>query len=148
MKIWIDGSAHPNPGPGGFGIVICDDNNNLLKTFSKQYDKQVTNNQMELLGLLISLNLIANKEKTIIYSDSAYVVNIATNWIYSWEARGWIKADKKIPENLDILKNLYNSLIKTKNYVIIEKIKGHQGIEMNELADKLATGKVKGDIKL
>lgn len=147
MKIWIDGSAHPNPGPGGFGIVICDDGDSLIKTLSKQYGIQVTNNQMELLSLLTSLKFI-NKEKTTIYSDSAYVVNIATNWIFSWEARGWIKTDKKVPENLNILKELYNLLTKNKNYVKIEKIRGHQGIEMNELADKLATGKIKGDIEL
>ena len=52
MIIYTDGSAHPNPGPGGFGVVVLDNNENLLYTYSKQCAGPVTNNEMELKAIL------------------------------------------------------------------------------------------------
>lgn len=61
--------------------------------------------------------------------------------MYSWADKGWIKSDKKIPENLDLIKTYYNYI--KKGYKIdLRKIKGHAGHKWNELADGLATGKI------
>ena len=61
--------------------------------------------------------------------------------MYGWANKGWVKSDNKIPENLDLIKTIYN-LIQSGNKINLFKIKGHRGIAGNELADDLATGRI------
>ena len=145
MKIYTDGSAHPNPGPGGFGIVVFDDKDNYLKSLSEQV-QYTTNNEMELKAILFALKIFgaqANQDfiqPPTVYTDSAYAYNIYTNWMYNWAKNDWLKADGKKPENLEIIKDYFNE---SKNKIIdLRKIAGHSNILGNELADKLATGKL------
>ena len=126
MEFYTDGSAHPNPGPGGLGIVGVE-NDKVVFAKSYQYDGPVTNNEMEL--------------KAIVYSDSSYCVNTFNDWMFSWQKRGWVKSDKKIPENLDIIKTYYE-WYQLGYRIDLRKIKGHNGHEWNEMADDLATGKI------
>ena len=142
MIIYTDGSAHPNPGPGGFGVVVCDDNNNIITTYSKQTN-HTTNNREEIKAILWSLLTYGkSNEEVIVYSDSNYCVQTFTNWMFGWARNGWVKSDKKIPENLDLIQAYYNAL--NEGYKInLKKVKGHAGNKYNELADGLATGKVK-----
>ena len=142
MIIYTDGSAHPNPGPGGFGVVVCDDNNNIITTYSKQTN-HTTNNREEIKAILWSLLTYGkSNEEVIVYSDSNYCVQTFTNWMFGWARNGWIKSNKKIPENLDLIQAYYNAL--NEGYKInLKKVKGHAGNKYNELADGLATGKVK-----
>lgn len=148
MKIYTDGSSRTTSGYGGFGIVICDDNDKILYTISKQYyNKKVTNNQMELIAILIAVLLYGRREGTVIYSDSAYAINTFDNWGFSWRSRGWIKSDGEVPLNLDIIKTYFN--LYDRGYrVKFEKVKGHTSCDGNILADKLATGRAKGDVEL
>lgn len=151
MVIYTDGSAHPNPGPGGFGIIVLDkDKNfdyNIITCYGKEFSK-TTNNEMEIKAILYSfLNYginINNKEFAeipVVYSDSAYAVNTFNDWMFRWAKNGWIKSDKKIPENLELIKAYYDW--HQKGYRIdLRKVKGHNGNKWNELADKLATGKI------
>ena len=145
MKIYTDGSAHPNPGPGGFGVVVFDDEDNYLKSLSEQVP-YTTNNEMELKAILFALKIFgaqANQDfiqPPTVYTDSAYAYNIYTNWMYNWAKNDWLKADGKKPENLEIIKDHFNE---SKNKIIdLRKIAGHSNILGNELADKLATGKL------
>lgn len=145
MKIYTDGSAHPNPGPGGFGIVVFDDDHNYLQSLSEQV-LYTTNNEMELKAILFALKIFgaqANQDfiqPPTVYTDSAYAYNIYTNWMYNWAKNDWLKADGKKPENLEIIKDYFNE---SKNKIIdLRKIAGHSNILGNELADKLATGKL------
>ena len=142
MIIYTDGSAHPNPGPGGFGVVVCDDNNNIIHLHSKQTNN-TTNNREEIKAILWSLLTYGkSNEEIIVYSDSNYCVQTFTNWMFGWARNGWVKSDKKIPENLDLIQAYYNAL--NEGYKInLKKVKGHAGNKYNELADGLATGKVK-----
>ena len=148
MIIYTDGSAHPNPGPGGFGVVVLDNNENLLYTYSKQFEGKVTNNEMELKAILyaflnhgVKLN-DWNMNVPIVYSDSNYCVQAFNDWMFNWARNGWIKSDKKVPENLDLIQAYYDWY--QKGYRIdLRKIKGHNGHQWNEMADGLATGKVK-----
>ena len=148
MIIYTDGSAHPNPGPGGFGVVVLDNDENLLYTYSKQFEGKVTNNEMELKAILYTfLNYGININDwninvPIVYSDSNYCVQTFNDWMFKWANNGWIKSDKKVPENLDLIQAYYDWY--QKGYRIdLRKIKGHNGHLGNELADKLATGEVK-----
>ena len=142
MIIYTDGSAHPNPGPGGFGVVVCDDNNDIIHLYSKQTNN-TTNNREEIKAILWSLLTYGkSNEEVIVYSDSNYCVQTFTNWMFGWARNGWVKSDKKIPENLDLIQTYYNAL--NEGYKInLKKVKGHAGNKYNELADGLATGKVK-----
>lgn len=141
MIIFTDGSAHPNPGPGGYGVIVYDDNNKLIEVYSKQYtDTKVTNNEMELKGILYIM-IHYGKYNPTVYSDSAYSINTLTNWMFSWARNGWIKSDKKTPENLELIKAYYD--LYQKGYRInLQKVKGHNNVNGNEIVDKLATGKI------
>ena len=77
----------------------------------------------------------------IVYSDSAYSVNTFTNWMWGWKVKGWIKSDKKTPENLDLIK-AYDEIHKIHGKLELKHIKGHAGNLYNEIADQLATGKI------
>ena len=148
MIIYTDGSAHPNPGPGGFGVVVLDNNENLLYTYSKQFEGKVTNNEMELKAILFAYFSHGVKEENdwnnnipIVYSDSNYCVQTFNDWMFRWARNNWIKSDKKIPENLDLIQAYYEWY--QKGYRIdLRKVKGHAGQKWNEMADSLATGKV------
>ena len=143
MEIYTDGSAHPNPGPGGYGIVGVE-NDNIIFTRSKQYNNKVTNNEMEIKAILYTmLNFGSKSDPPIVYSDSSYCVNIFNDWMFTWKKNNWLKSDNQIPKNLDLIKTYYDWY--EKGYRInLKKIKGHQGNKYNELADALATGKIIG----
>lgn len=149
MKIYTDGSAHPtNPGPGGLGIVVCDDNDNIITTISKHFDTIITNNQMELLALLIVLKLYGNKDEVpTVYTDSSYALNTYTNWMFGWARKGWLKSDNKVPENLEMIKEYYD-LVNQGYKINLQKVKAHAGHEANELADSLAKGEIKSHITI
>ena len=145
MIIYTDGSCNYNPGPGGFGVVVLDDNENLILTHSER-SQNTTNNREELKAILwaflrYGVSAAADNTPPIVYSDSAYSVNTFTNWMFSWEKKGWLKSDNKVPENLDLIKPFFQYL--QKGYRInLQKVKGHAGNQWNELADQLATGKL------
>lgn len=141
MICYTDGSCQGNPGPGGFGVVVLDDNENLITTYSEQYD-YTTNNKMELSAILWAFLKYGSKDKILtVYSDSAYCVNTLTNWVFSWEKNNWKKSDNKTPENLDLIKPFFKHL-QNGFFIDLRKIKGHAGDKWNELADQLATGKI------
>lgn len=145
MTIFTDGSAHPNPGPGGFGVIVLD-NKTIIDIYSKQFTNNlVTNNEMELKAILYAFLKYGVKKDSfhypIVYSDSAYAVNTFNEWMFNWARNGWRKSDKKIPENLEIIQAYYDWY--QKGYRIeLRKVKGHNGIKENEIVDKLATGKI------
>ena len=138
MIFYTDGSAHPNPGPGGFGVVIIDGDNNV-KTYAEHFD-HTTNNEMEMRAIVwASIYAIMKRDKDVtIYSDSAYAINTFTSWMFGWEKNNWIKSDGKVPENLALVKAFYN--LRNLANIKLVKVKGHANNEYNELADKLATG--------
>ena len=146
MIFYTDGSAHPNPGPGGYGIIGIE-NDVVSFVRSKQYKGPVTNNEMELKAILyVMLNYGVKYDEwgqpPIVYSDSVYCVNTFNEWMFNWARNGWVKSNKKVPENLDLIKAYYNHY--QDGYRIdLRKVTGHSGNIGNELADKLATGEIK-----
>lgn len=143
MTFYTDGSAHPNPGPGGYSIVGIEDEK-VTFVRSQQYKGPVTNNEMELKAILYVMLNFGVKcddwgQPPIVYSDSAYCVNTFNEWMFNWARRGWIKSDKQKPENLDLIQAYYD-WYKEGYRIDLRKIKGHNGHEWNELADQLATG--------
>ena len=141
LYIYTDGSSRGN-NKGGYGIVIFNELNQIINIYNKQFDN-VTNNQMELLAILKSFELIKEKysgEKIKLYSDSSYCINILTDWIYKWSNNNWKNSKNKDIKNLDIIKSLYE-YYNIKNFIRqikFVKIKGHVGNVGNEIADALA----------
>lgn len=150
MIIYTDGSCLANGrahNQGGFGVAVFDDSQeNLIEAYAKR-ENDTTNNRMELKAILYAFLKYGKKisdddfaqDIPIVYSDSNYCVQTFNNWMFGWASKGWIKSDKKIPENLDLIQGYYNHY--QDGYRIdLRKIKGHAGEEGNELADQLATG--------
>lgn len=145
MKIYTDGSSKGNPGPGGFGVVVVDDNDKILYAHSKMSEGDTTNNEQELLAIVFAAARYGKSEGPTpqVFSDSAYAVNVFNDWMYRWQKNNWLKSNNKAPENLNIIK-FYYELIKTAGHKIdLQKIPGHSGNKWNELADKLAKGEIK-----
>lgn len=138
MICYTDGSCQGNPGPGGFGVVVLDDNEKPITYYSER-SENTTNNRMELSAILWAFLKYGKTDKNplIIYSDSAYCVNTLTNWMFSWEKRGWLKSDNQSPENLDLIIPFFKHL-QNGNQIEIYKVKGHANNKWNEMADQLA----------
>ena len=152
MIIYTDGSCLGNGkavNSGGFGVVVLDNNENLVYTYNK-VSENTTNNREELKAILYSFLKYGVKDNgdfvqvPVVYSDSAYCVNTFNEWMFNWARNGWINSAKKKPENLDLIIEYYNWY--QKGYRIdLRKVKGHAGHEWNELADQLATGKISAE---
>lgn len=149
MIYYTDGSCIGNGkvvNSGGFGIVTVDDNGNFVEAYAKR-NENTTNNREELraiLRVMLTAGVHHSNEwahPPVVYSDSAYCVNTFNDWMFRWAANNWIKSDGKIPENLDLIKAYYEHYM-SGHRIDLRKIKGHAGHEWNELADKLATGKI------
>lgn len=139
LNIYVDGSSHGNPGAGGFGVVIIN-NNKLEYAFNEQFNN-VTNNQMELRAIIHALELIKEKypeEEVIIHSDSAYCVNMCNDWIWTWSKNDWKNSKKQRVENYELVRKIWKFIsMEFPNFQIV-KCSGHSGIMENELADRLA----------
>ena len=138
-EIYTDGACSGNPGPGGWGAVILDKDNNQKNISGNE--KDTTNNKMELLAPIMALKKIETNSKVTIYTDSTYVKNGITEWIKKWEINGWKSANKKPIKNKDLWIEL-NNLCKD-NQVIWKWVKGHSTNKYNNLADELATQAIK-----
>ena len=141
MIIYVDGACKGNPGSGGYGMVIIKDNQIIYK-HSEQCEN-TTNNREELKAILHAFEYCKDlDEDCIIYSDSAYAVNMLNNWIFTWATNDWKNSKKQIVENIDLVKELYKYLnINFFNCQVV-KCKGHADILGNELADALASNNI------
>jgi ribonuclease HI len=135
IKIYTDGSCLGNPGKGGYAAVLK--HNDKVKEISAGY-RLTTNNRMEFLAAIEALKSLKKRNMKIeLYTDSNLLTQtIEKGWLKSWKSKGWRKADKKTPENLDLLKQL-DEVIQGLDLKIIW-IKAHNGHPENERCDELA----------
>ena len=138
-KIYTDGACSGNPGPGGWGAVIFDQNDKQKNISGGE--KNTTNNRMELLAAIMSLKKIKSNSEVIIFTDSTYVKNGITEWMKKWKKNGWKNSNKKPVKNKDLWIKL-DRLCET-NSVSWEWVKGHSTSKYNNLADELATKAIK-----
>ena len=133
MKIlWTDGSASPNPGPGGYAVLEVDGEN--VKPVALGREKDTTNIRMEGTAMIVGIKH-AGDEGCEIHSDSEFWINVLTKWAEGWAKNGWKKKTGPI-KNLDLVQELYELYSKYPVKLVWEK--GHVGTEYNELADKWA----------
>ena len=138
-KIYTDGACSGNPGPGGWGAVIFDQNNKQKNISGSE--KNTTNNRMELLAAIMSLKKIKTNSEVVIFTDSTYVKNGITEWMRNWKKNGWKNSNKKPVKNKDLWVKL-DKLCEA-NSVSWKWVKGHSTNEFNNLADELATKAIK-----
>jgi ribonuclease HI len=138
-KIYTDGACSGNPGPGGWGAVILDQDDKQKNISGSE--KNTTNNRMELLAAIMSLKKIKTNSEVVIFTDSTYVKNGITEWMKKWKKNGWKNSSKKPVKNKDLWEKL-DKLCEA-NSVSWKWVKGHSTNEFNNLADELATKAIK-----
>ena len=133
MKIlWTDGSASPNPGPGGFAVIEILDGNAKPVRLGKE--KDTTNIRMEGSAMIAAIKY-AGDDGCEIHSDSEFWINVLEKWSPMWAKNGWKKKTGEI-RNLDLVKELYELYNKYPVKLVWEK--GHAGVKYNEMADEWA----------
>lgn len=133
VEIFADGACSGNPGVGGFGAIL------RSGTREKElggFEEMTTNNRMELLGVITALEALKKPCTVTVTTDSKYVVQGMTEWIFGWLRNGWRNSQKKEVMNRDLWERL---LAAAKPHTIQWCwIKGHSGHIENERCDCLA----------
>ena len=135
---YTDGACSGNPGPGGWGVVMQAKTGDKV-TKQRQLKcgaTETTNNRMELMAAISALETLSRRSAITIVTDSVYVKDGVTKWIFGWKKTGWKTAAKKPVKNEDLWKRL--DAAQAQHQVTWEWVKGHAGHPENELADKLA----------
>lgn len=133
--IFTDGSATPNPGPGGWAAVLVAGGSVVAEACGAHPD--TTNNRMELTALLHGIDLAPVGSPSVLYSDSQLAVRTVNEWAPGWEARGWRRARGPV-ENLDLVRPLVERL-RERPELEVRWIRAHVGHRWNEYADRLAS---------
>ena len=137
--IYTDGACSGNPGPGGWGAVIFD-NENKQKNISGS-EENTTNNRMELSAAIMALEEVNMNSEITIFTDSTYVKNGITEWVLKWKENGWKNSNKEPVKNKDLWEKLDN--LCEQNTINWKWVKGHASNKYNNLADELATKAIK-----
>jgi ribonuclease HI len=133
IVIYTDGACSGNPGPGGWGAILMWGDHRKEMSGGEQV---TTNNRMELLAAISALEALKRPSKVELHTDSNYVKNGVTSWIYGWKRNGWKTADKKPVKNAELWQRL--DAARVPHEVDWRWVKGHSGHEHNERADELA----------
>jgi len=154
LRFYTDGACSGNgkeDAVGGWGVVVCLPKKQIKISGG---EKATTNNRMELTAVLKALSWYTkNKseqeykiDKVEVYSDSSYVINsVNQNWLYFWKRNGFISSKGEAVKNKDLWLKLISKLNKFKSEgvkVELIKVKGHDGVALNELVDGLAKSAV------
>lgn len=142
--IFSDGSSRGNPGRGGYGAIICLDDDRVIEIGGRE--DETTNNRMELTAALEAIRLSESlgAREAFVHTDSSYVVNSISKWLHGWVKNDWQTKEGKSVQNRDILECFYDmmSLIK----ISFKLIPGHSGIDANERCDEIATSFADGKL--
>ena len=133
VEIYSDGACLGNPGPGGWGAILMA--GNKKKEISGAI-KDTTNNRMELVAAIEALKNLKKPATIKLFTDSKYVINGITRWIFSWKKTQWRNSNRKLVKNSDLWQELDNEVQKHKIEWIW--VKGHSGNHYNELIDNLS----------
>jgi ribonuclease HI len=138
LLAYTDGACSGNPGPGGWGVLmIAKDGDEIVKTRTLNGgEAMTTNNQMELMAAISALETLERPATLTIVTDSTYVKNGVTSWIFGWKKNGWKTAAKKPVKNVELWQRL--DAAQARHDVKWEWVKGHAGHPENERADELA----------
>ena len=134
ITIYTDGACSGNPGVGGWGVVIIE--NDRKEIYLNGGSDNTTNNKMELNATIQALKYFKNKKNIKLITDSKYVKDGIQSWINNWKNNGWKTTAKKPVKNKELWIELDQLILK--HNIIWEWVKGHAGNIYNEKADSLA----------
>ena len=134
IKIYTDGACSGNPGKGGWGALIQENDNEKKLSGS---ELNTTNNRMELTAVIKALEHYDEAREIEVFTDSKYVMQGITEWIKNWKNNHWKTSQKKDVKNKDLWVLL--DAVSAKHDIKWSWVKGHAGDYGNEIADKLAT---------
>jgi ribonuclease HI len=133
VTIYTDGSCKGNPGPGGWAAILT------YAGREKQLsgaEEMTTNNRMELRAAVEALSVLTRTCQVDIFTDSQYLKQGMTAWIFNWRRNGWLGAEKKPVKNQDLWMTL--DQLASQHQVEWHWIKAHNGHEYNERVDQMA----------
>ena len=133
VEIYTDGACSGNPGPGGWGSVLL--YNGHRRELSGG-ERETTNNRMELMAVIQSLETLKRPCTVKLHTDSVYVMKGMTEWLPNWKRRNWRTADRKPVKNVELWQRLEQAI--ARHSVTWRWVKGHSGVPENERADELA----------
>ena len=138
ITIYCDGACKGNPGRSGSGLAVYEGAKKPTLLYG-QYKEMGTNNTAELNALHKALLIAKELEgsKVTVCCDSKYSIDCISKWAYAWKAKGWTKKGGEI-KNLEIIKEAHALYEELKERVVVKHVKGHAGVEGNELADRMA----------
>lgn len=140
--LYSDGGAEPNPGKGGFGVIMS--YKGIKREFNQGYEF-TTNNRMELMGVIYGLERLKTKSIVNVFTDSRYVIDgIEKGWAEKWKSKNWYRTRTEKAINYDLWERLL-TLISTQQNVKFNWVKGHAGHLENERCDELALAALKGE---
>lgn len=134
VEIFTDGACKGNPGPGGWGAIL------RMGAHEKELsggDPATTNNRMELLAAIMALRALNQPCQVTLHTDSKYVIDGITGWVFGWQRNGWKNAAKKPVANADLWQDLLAAA--RPHQIAWTWVKGHAGHPENERADRLAS---------
>lgn len=140
--VFTDGSAVPNPGPGGWGVVWVERGQARAQLHGS--DADTTNNRMELRALIEAYRMLPEDAALAVLTDSRLCVDTITKWAPKWEQKGWTKKGGPI-KNLALVKELLG-LYRAHPDCSLEWIAAHSGNRWNEYADSLATAWLRDEL--
>src|SRR5713101_9699959 len=104
VEIYTDGGCEPNPGPGGYGVVLL---HPKKRAEASGGFRSTTNNRMEIYAAIKGLEMLKQPCKVMLYSDSQYVVKaMMEGWVARWKRKGWWRTNKERRENYDLWQRL------------------------------------------
>ncbi len=133
VVVYTDGACRGNPGPGGWAAILGYKESEKVVS---GYEPHTTNNRMELKAAVEALRVLKRKCVVELYTDSQYVKQGMSAWIYNWRRNGWLGADKKPIKNQDLWMALDE--IAKKHEIHWHWVRGHSGHALNERVDQLA----------
>jgi ribonuclease HI len=140
ISIFTDGSSLGNPGPGGWGAIVVRDDE--VKELGGG-EKPTTNNRMELSAAIGALKFVGDtKANIILHTDSSYVINGITKWVWGWRKNNWITSTKTEVINRDLWEEL--SAVVTGKKIEWKYVGGHIGVAGNHRADGIAVSFAEG----
>ncbi len=137
ISIYTDGAAKGNPGPGGWGAILCDGEN--VHELGGA-DPNTTNNRMEMQAAIQALERIRTTPAAVaIYTDSTYLIKGITQWIFGWRRKGWKTAIGGEVLNRDLWERLASVSGTIGVKIDWLYVPGHAGVPGNERADTIAS---------
>lgn len=147
LLIFTDGASLGNPGPGGYGAVL------VFPVLDEVVElggnkPSTTNNEMELTAVIAAFSHSTNSTAPVhVYTDSSYVINGITKWVFGWEKNNWTTSQKQPVQHQPLWESLV-SLVREREKVTEvswHHVPGHSGVSGNERADDIASGFASGD---